>query len=619
MLRRMSERAAAFAVERASARPLAVIRSAHWALAGVVAVSTLGWSALALLSHTPWIFPDELLYSEVARSIASGHAPAVRGVTDFGYGIVYPALIAPAWAVTKNTEATYAIARVLGAVLMSLTAVPTFFLARRFTSERKALLVAVFAVLVPSMAYSGTLLTEVALYPFFMLAVLGITAAVDAPSRRNQLLALVAIGLAFGIKALSVVLVAAYVAAILIFAWFESRGGASARDLLRRFRLTWYVLVAAAGIGLVGGAVVSGSAFGFLGSYSVVAGHIDILGAIRWFLGNLAGLDLYVSAAPLVAFVVVVIRATSTRASRERRLFGAVSVPAVVLVLATVGAYGSTPTAGAAGFSAATPLRERNFFMVAPLLLLALAMWLDDRDRRGHLLPAACVLGVLGVAAYPWGSAPVAAGPQNLAIVSWIILGPTHAVRVLLVTLWAAVCVALLRFCRWDRIGRLWIALAAAFVFAGMFSSLVFANASSRSLEWGAGDNPSWIDRAVGPGARVDVLWQEPGSGFAPPLRRHRIVWVGELFNGSVGSVYALGAHMPYNLPDTSVRLKRGLVVEADGRPLRADYVLALCRTGVIAPVVAVNERVHAAIYRTAEKPLRLRPTRGTCVASRTR
>src|SRR5690242_10175308 len=66
----------------------------------VVAVATV-LAALATRGSSPWIIPDELLYSEMAKSIAGGHLPAIRGVTSFSFGVVYPTLISPAWLFTS--------------------------------------------------------------------------------------------------------------------------------------------------------------------------------------------------------------------------------------------------------------------------------------------------------------------------------------------------------------------------------------------------------------------------------------------------------------------------------------------------------------------------------------
>ena len=49
---------------------------------------------------------------------------------------------------------------------------------------------------IPSMLYAGTLMTEVALYPTFVLALLAITVALERPKPMTQLAALAAIALA---------------------------------------------------------------------------------------------------------------------------------------------------------------------------------------------------------------------------------------------------------------------------------------------------------------------------------------------------------------------------------------------------------------------------------------
>ena len=83
----------------------------------------------------------------------------------WGYGILYPLLISPAWAVFDDPSRAYVAAKVVNSVLLGVTAFPAYFLARKFVETRAAVAVAAFSVFVPSMLYSGTLLTEVALYP----------------------------------------------------------------------------------------------------------------------------------------------------------------------------------------------------------------------------------------------------------------------------------------------------------------------------------------------------------------------------------------------------------------------------------------------------------------------
>ena len=136
---------------------------------------------------SPWILPDEILYSDLARSIADGGPPAVRGVPAFGWGVVYPTLIAPAWALFGDPVSAYHAALVINALVMSLAAIPAYLLARLFVSRRVALVVAAMTVLVPSMAYTGVVMTENAFYPLFLWSVFLIARAVRRPTLASQL------------------------------------------------------------------------------------------------------------------------------------------------------------------------------------------------------------------------------------------------------------------------------------------------------------------------------------------------------------------------------------------------------------------------------------------------
>src|SRR4029078_6508253 len=151
--------------------------------------------AIALTRPVPWIVPDEIRYTECAKSIGAGQLPAIRGVTNLGYGTVYPLLIAPAWALFSDVPQAYAAARIIGACVMALSAIPAYLLARLFLSGRSALIVAGFSVFIPSMLFSGTLLTEVALYPVSLLAFLAAGHALRQPTARNQALVLGAVAL----------------------------------------------------------------------------------------------------------------------------------------------------------------------------------------------------------------------------------------------------------------------------------------------------------------------------------------------------------------------------------------------------------------------------------------
>ena len=115
---------------------------------------------------------DELIYSELARSLAAGHGLEVRG-EPYLVSLIYPLLLAPVYAVFDSLPDAYAAVKVVNAVVMSLAAVPAYLLARRVLPTGLSLLAALLAVALPSMVYTGTVMTENAFYPAFLLVRLG--------------------------------------------------------------------------------------------------------------------------------------------------------------------------------------------------------------------------------------------------------------------------------------------------------------------------------------------------------------------------------------------------------------------------------------------------------------
>ena len=85
---------------------------------------------------TPWIFTDELEWTQISRSIAAtGHA-ARRGQPIF-FKSLYAWVIAPCWWI-HSTASAYAAVKYVNAVVMSLAAIPTYLLARMFVTRRSA-------------------------------------------------------------------------------------------------------------------------------------------------------------------------------------------------------------------------------------------------------------------------------------------------------------------------------------------------------------------------------------------------------------------------------------------------------------------------------------------------
>src|SRR5205814_133175 len=161
----------------------------------------------------PWIFVDELIYSELAKSFAATGHFLVRGHGGFDVGVVYPALISPAYRIFGPVPDACAAAKAIGCVLMWLAAVPACLLARRVLGRPLSLLAALLAVSVPSLVYTGTLMTENAFYPLFLVAALALVACLERPTVLRQVLVLAACGVCYLTRTQAVALVPALLTA----------------------------------------------------------------------------------------------------------------------------------------------------------------------------------------------------------------------------------------------------------------------------------------------------------------------------------------------------------------------------------------------------------------------
>jgi hypothetical protein len=545
-------------------------------------------AVLATAMPSPWIVPDELIYSEMAKSIASGHLPAVRGATTFSYGVVYPLLISPAW-LTGNTVVSYAVAHVINAVLLASAVVPAYLLARRFVSERASLAVATLSVLIPSMTYASSLLVENALYPAVLWALLAMVRSYERPTAARQVVALAALGVAFEVKTLAVALLAAHVSIVL------------ARPGRRRFAPTLWLVGPAAVVGGAAATVLAGSPAHVVGAYAVVLDHVDVTAVPWWFLLHVAELVLAAGVIPAVATCLVALRAPRGEAGSSARLFATVLSWALGWTVLAVAAFASWPEAGPDGLPATTSrIYERSTFFLLPLFLVGLAMWLEQPERRARRREVALAVAVaLLPALLPISQLRFNANFQTLALVPWLSIDLVGAGWVIFAVVLAAAATACAfgaarrQLLTWLVVGA-WFAVGTTFVYGSVL------NESRNAQAIGAGQDRRWIDEAVGGGAQVAVLWREPGTGIQAPAARHRLVWLNEFFNRSVGPVYVLGAEMPYGLATTQVAVRDGAVVEAArGTPVHARFVLAACDARVAGTVVARSRETGMAVVET--------------------
>ncbi len=523
----------------------------------VVGLSFVLRAVVALWRPGPWILPDELIYVDLARSVADGHLPAVRGATSLGWGVIYPLIVAPAWVVLGNGLDAYRAALVVNALVMSLAAVPAFLLGRLVVERRAALLVAAGAVLVPTMALTGSVMTENVAYPLFLMALWLMARVVRSPTVPAQGAALGSIALLVLTRVQGVALAPAFVAAVVTYAaLLDAR---SRRSYLLRFTPTATVL----GIGLLGVAVISAAGLGekLLAGRSGAAGDVVLAELPRQLGLHLGGLLVMVAVVPFVASGVMIAVGMSRRAPERYRLYASIAWPALAGTLGLVTLVGT-----AIDLDGVEGVNERYVFYLVPLLLIGLAAWFEAKPARGRLALMILTGSVVVVALLPFDKLETDATFYAPSLAPWVALSLPGVLAPLFVG-----SVLLLLGVLWLRLGArgsravaIWTASWLALV------AIVAAGAYQQHADTAmalAGGGQTWIDDAVPPGESVAVLWKQRSTASAPDPDYFPLM-VAAALNNSVGRFLRLGSDTFYEngLPTTRVTVgPDGTLVDPTG------------------------------------------------------
>jgi hypothetical protein len=569
-----------------------------WLGVFVVVSAAFRYAQLASRMPAPWIFPDELIYSELAKSLGTTGQLAIRDVpfNDLSFGLAYPILIAPAYALTDSLPHAYAVARAINCAVMALAAVPTYLLARRLVRPALALVAAVLAVEIPSMAYSATIMSENLFYPVFLFAVLAIVRALEEPSRGRQLAAFGVIAVAVLTRMEALAFIPAYLTAIGVAGWAEARTEHSDDWIsrLKAYRFTGGLVVGLASAALIFQFVRGKAVTDLLGAYDVVLSKYSLADAPKWFVYHLADLDLYVGVGPFVAAIVLAMNVLRGEEQvRPVRTFVAVSLGVVFWFTALAAAYATQ--------APAVRLHERYLFYVVPLLLIALFVWVE---RRPGIPTLAAAVAALTAAALP------ATIPFDLVVnrnmqastpglVPWggfnrMLVAPPHA--------WAiALCVGIVMALAFLTLRRgalmAWTScVILVFGVTGFFVAARHSAISRGAASWGASNPRDWIDRTVGPDSEVAVIWTgRRGRG----LEGRYAIWENEIFNHSLGPVYDLREPLKRYVPETRIRVDpaSGKVEDYAGRPLVARFVLTDPTFAVVGRPIARDARTGVVLY----------------------
>lgn len=534
-----------------------------------------GWAAWSIA--TPWLFTDELEYTQLARSIAETGHPARRGI-DYPWTAapLYPLLVAPAW-LLRDTETAYALAKIIGAVAMSAAALPAYGLARLFVSKGPALFAAAATVSIPAFMYAGLLIQEPLAYFWSTLALYLIVRSLVLRRRSAIVLALAAVAIAPFVRGELAVLIPVYALAA---GWLAFRGERGRRWTAGWSRWDW----AGAGLLALGALVVVNAAL----SHRSEAWEIST----RLYKDRILDHALWAGAALAIGVGFLPVVAGLAALWRPR----AAVRPFTVVALLSILLFGAYTAVKGAHLSTvfATRVAERNLIYLAPVLFVATALWLDR--PRVRLLPVALATGLAALLIataslqldYPYFEAP---GFTILALANRTIELPADTIRDALYGV-LAIAAALALVPR-----RAVLAAAAVLVLAWNLTGTIGAVRGSRQVaDAFAAHLPrplDWVDEATG-GA--------PAVYMAQNVRDPTGIWSYEFWNRSIGKVWSLDGSAPGPGPTLTPDLARpdGLL----GSDPEADYAVEEGTVDLVGQVVASRGTVR--LVRTGSE-LRLR------------
>jgi hypothetical protein len=541
------------------------LRALPWA--GLALVILIFYWVEASLRKTPWLFTDELEWSQLSRAIAStGHA-ARRG-DPHSFESLYSFLIAPAWWI-HSTAAAYAAIKYLNAVVMCLTALPAYGLARLLLPRRTAIVVALLSIAIPAMSYATSIVPESLAYLWFTTAAF---VAVKALARPRPWPIAAAVLLAAGgvfVRLEFVVLPASLVLAAAV-TWAIGHSE----------KLSWRrILLACAALAV----------FGYLFNTLVVE-HVQSWTFGAYFnrhtitQGGLAG-----GALTIGLGILPVIGGVASLWLPERFGESAYRAFAVYLgaSLLTVGVYTAAKAAYLLGNLRPT-IEERNLFYLSPLLLAGTVLAFGARRLNWYLVGGAAILALV----LAWSGKLVVGAPYfDAPGLATVTLGNRNFrwdMNAFHVVFGAAVIVSVVLLALRRRRGV--PALAAVLLFAWLLTGEIYAtHGNSDYANVFAQKIPSprdWVDAAAG-GAKVTFLGQGVTDGN--PL------WLTEFWNRDVRRVGSLNGVAPGPGPIFSPSLVTtdGRLDDYEGDP----YTLTANGVRLAAPIVA--QRDGFTLYRT--------------------
>ncbi|HEV8459740.1 MAG TPA: hypothetical protein VGQ38_03445 [Gaiellaceae bacterium] len=551
-------------------------------LGATVGISFVLRVVLSVAHATPRYFPDEYIYSTLARSVAESGRLQIRGAPAHFPAVLEPLLAAPMW-LTHDPALAYRLTLAMHALAMSLAAIPVYWLARRLAiGSWVALACAAFAVSIPDLVYVNYVTADAVAYPLVLGAIAAGVAAIDRPTRRAQFAFVLLSALATFARVQYVVLPCIFVLAAL-----ASERGHVIRAV-RRFNVAFilFSLPMAAALAAGPGRV--------LGYYRpILELSVNPLGLAHWAAVD-SMLLVYAGGFVLVPGAVLGTFAALIRPrDRAEGAFAWLTVGLACGLLAEAALY-------AANSNGSERFQERYVFALIPLLPIGFALSLSRRRLRVPTAALASLLLVLAVRV-PLTGYTIGTGKQDspfLQAVFQLAQGLSSYGSAALLVIGVVTVLTLLAITAAFRPRAGGAALLAAIVVTSLTSAASFAydvQTSARTARTYLARDYRFVDHAdLGD---VSVL---VAPGTPRPLISEQLFW-----NRSLKDVLLLpSADAPDVFGSKSVRISRDGRILEGGRPIdRPLLVEEFTNSFRLSGAKLVRRDVSSSLWRPAGVP----------------
>jgi hypothetical protein len=536
----------------------------------------------------PWVFDDELGYQKLAQSIGTTGHLALFGKPGLSYSPLYPLILSPLYRLDLSGPDVYAWTKVANCVLMALSVLPIYKIARFVLPRGLSVLGAGLSCVAPLMLYSWLEMSENAAYPLFLFAFWATLVAIRSPSWQHDLLLIGTCALAAAARLQFVVLIpAAFVAA----AGHASLRGRGARSVARQLARQHAVLSISTGIGaLLALAAVAGTkVLSLAGQYSLQR-RLPTPSAwtlVKLVADHLAGIDLALGVIPFAGTLVAAYAWRPRRSRPEINTFALVSlsVTSFLLVLTAFTAYQQSSGADL------PRIHERYLFYLFPLFVISmLATTMIPRGNRMLQigLAAGLVAGILPlvipyhsvvnntIAADTFGLSPFATPNSEGGIES--------GTNTTLIAVGFALCFGILYALARPNIVLVAVLVAGLFVAVSLTEYRLLTDAARGATAHTVPATRDWVD-ASGPRGGVVVLEN------ADRNRRVDLATAETAFYNLTVSrlLYVCSPLLSPPFGEIHATLDRQGVLTDGSRPIRASYLVVPRGTGILGRVVARN------------------------------